>query len=72
MDNEVLDTNYQLLRDCAELDELIGWFCGALSRGALSVYGRDDGHRSKTARKCMAPDHVRTNSSAAAGNEGTG
>ena len=55
MDDETLHTDYALLKDCAELDELIGWFA--------SQYRYSDPTRELVlaSRRCLSPDDVRLN-----------
>ena len=53
MDDETLHTDYALLKDCAELDELIGYF--------TSKYRYSEGAREHIVNlcRCMSPAGVR-------------
>ena len=55
MDDETLHTDYALLKDCAALDELIGWFASQYR------YATNERELILAERKRLSPDQVRAN-----------
>ena len=55
MDDETLHTDYALLKDCAELDELIGWFASQYR------YATNERELMLAERKRLSPNEVRAN-----------
>ena len=55
MDDETLHTDYALLKDCAELDELIGWFASQYR------YATHEREVLLATRKRLSPEQVRAN-----------